>query len=136
MCENENENENEISAQSFMKLGEYIYTRDIALSNYKVEQVQFEKQLTKLNDELMALEEDIQEINIVLTHLHKKNSFFNRLHKKQSITYNHQLLTQKLVEKQMYVEMISIVNKSIDELRDNHLSHVYSHVCPKTFSLL
>lgn len=116
--------ENEISDQSFMKLGKYIYTRDIALSNYNVEKAQFEKQLTKLNDELMELEEDIQEINIILTQLHKKNSFFKILQVKQSITYNKQLLSQKLLEKQMFLEMISMVNQSIEELRDNHLSHV------------
>jgi hypothetical protein len=113
--------ENEISTQSFIELGEYIYTRDIALSNYNVEKAQFEKQLIKLNDELMALEEDIQEINIILTQLYKKNRFFM---KQPSITYNKQLLTQKLLEKQMFLEMISMVNQSIEELRDNHLSNI------------
>jgi hypothetical protein len=115
-------------------LGEYIYTRDIALSNYKLEKAQFEKQLVKLNDELSALDNDINEINTILndlklslnTHVKQlKNSFYifklrpdttAQLKIQKSITYNKQLLSQKLYEQQMCVEMISIVTKSIDEL--------------------
>ena len=127
-------NINEISTQSFINLGEYIYTRDIALSNYKLEKAQFEKQLVKLNDEFSALDNDIHEINAILTQLKSslnthvkqfKNSFYifkvrpdaaAQLQIQKSITYNKQLLSQKLHEQQMCVEMLAIVTKSIDEL--------------------
>lgn len=127
-------NVNEISTQSFINLGEYIYTRDIALSNYKLEKAQFEKQLVKLNDEFSALDNDIHDINTILndlklslnTHVKQlKNSFYifklrpdatAQLQIQKSITYNKQLLSQKLHEQQMCVEMMSIVTKSIDEL--------------------
>lgn len=125
---------NNIPAQSFIKLGEYIYKRDIASSNYKLAKIQFEKQLLKLNDEFTALDNEINELNVILTQLklslnahikQLKNSFYifklkpdatSQLQIQQSITYNKQLLTQKLYEKQMCVEMLSIVNKSIEEL--------------------
>ena len=123
-----------ISAQSFIKLGEYIYKRDIALSTYKLDKTQFEKQLLKLNEEFNALDNDINDINIILTQLKLslnthvkplKNSFYifkmkpdatTQLQIQKSITYNKQMLSQKLIEQQMCVEMLSIVNKSIDEL--------------------
>jgi len=125
---------NEISTQSFIKLGEYIYKRDIALSNYKFEKAQFEKQLLKLNDEFTALDNDINDINNILlnlkstlnTHVKQlKNSFYifklkpdatTQLQIQKSIIYNKHLLAQKLYEKQMCFEMLSIVNKSIEEL--------------------
>jgi hypothetical protein len=125
---------NEISAQSFINLGEYIYARDIALSNYKLEKAQFEKQLLKLNEEFRALDNDIHEINTILNDLklslnahvkQLKNSFYifklrpdatAQLHIQKSITYNKQLLSQKLHEQQMCFEMLSIVTKSIEEL--------------------
>jgi hypothetical protein len=127
-------NVNEISAQSFINLGEYIYARDIALSNYKLEKAQFEKQLLKLNEEFRALDNDIHEINTILNDLklslnahvkQLKNSFYifklrpdatAQLHIQKSITYNKQLLSQKLHEQQMCFEMLSIVTKSIEEL--------------------
>jgi hypothetical protein len=127
-------NVSEISAQSFIRLGEYIYKRDIALSNYKLEKAQFEKQLVKLNDEFSALDNDIHDINNILTELKSslnthvkqlKNSFYifklrpdvtTQLQIHKSITYNKQMLAQKLHEQQMCFEMLSIVNKSIDEL--------------------
>jgi hypothetical protein len=125
---------NEISAQSFIKLGEYIYKRDIALSTYKLDKTQFEKQLLKLNDEFIALDNDINDINAILinlkislnTHVKRlKKSFYmfklkpdatTQLQIQKLITYNNQMLAQKLHEKQMCVEMLSIVNKSIEEL--------------------
>ena len=125
---------NKISAQSFIKLGEYIYKRDIALSNYKLAKTQFEKQLLKLNEEFSALDNDINDINVILTQLklslnthvkHFKNSFYifklrpdttTQLQIQKSITYNKRILTQKLREQQMCFEMLTIVNKSIDEL--------------------
>jgi hypothetical protein len=70
--DNDNDNDmniNEISAQSFFNLGEYIYKRDIALSNYIFEKTQFEKQLLKLNDEFSALDNDIHDINTILINL-------------------------------------------------------------------
>ena len=127
-------NINEISRQSFIKLGEYIYKRDIALSTYKLDKIQFEKQLLKLNEEFIALDNDINEINAMLISLKTslnahvkqlKNSFYmfklkpdatTQLQIQKSITYNNQMLAQKLHEKQMCVEMLSIVNKSIEEL--------------------
>jgi len=127
-------NVNEISAQSFINLGEYIYTRDIALSNYKLEKAQFEKQLLKLHEEFRALDNDIHDINTILndlklslnTHVKQlKNSFYifklrpdatAQLHIQKSITYNKQLLSQKLHEQKMCFEMLSIVTKSIEEL--------------------
>ena len=127
-------NINEISRQSFIKLGEYIYKRDVALSNYKLAKTQFEKQLLKLNDEFSALDNDINDINCILTQLklslntHVKqfnNSFYmfkirpdatTQLQIQKSITYNKQLLSQKLREQQMCFEMLAIVNKSIEEL--------------------
>jgi 5-formyltetrahydrofolate cyclo-ligase len=125
---------NKISAQSFIKLGEYIYKRDIALSNYKLAKTQFEKQLLKLNEEFSALDNDINDINVILTQLKLslnthvkqfKNSFYifklrpdttTQLQIQKSITYNKRILTQKLREQQMCFEMLTIVNKSIDEL--------------------
>jgi hypothetical protein len=125
---------NEISAQSFIKLGEYIYKRDIALSTYKLDKIQFEKQLVKLNDEFTALDNDINDIHNVLLNLQSslnthvkqlKNSFYifkqkpdatTQLQIQKSIIYNKHLLTQKLYEKQMCFEMLSIVKKSIEEL--------------------
>ena len=127
-------NVNKISAQSFIKLGEYIYKRDIALSTYKLDKIQFEKQLVKLNDEFSALDNDINDINAILinlktslnTHVKQlKNSFYMfklrpdataQLQIQKSITYNKQLLAQKLHEKQMCFEMLSIVTKSIEQL--------------------
>ena len=130
-----NVNNNEISAQSFIKLGEYIYKRDIALSNYKLDKTQFEKQILKLNEEFSALENDINDINAILDHLKSslnthvkqlKNSFYMfklrpdataqlQIHK--SIIYNKHILAQKLHEQQMCFEMLSIVTKSIEELQ-------------------
>ena len=125
---------NEIPRQSFIKLGEYIYKRDIALSTYKLDRTQFEKQLLKLNEEFIALDNDINDINAILislktslnTHVKQlKNSFYmfklkpdatTQQQIQKSITYNNQMLAQKLYEKQMCVEMLSIVNKSIEEL--------------------
>jgi ABC-type uncharacterized transport system permease subunit len=127
-------NINEIPIQSFIKLGEYIYKRDIALSTYKLDKTQFEKQLLKLNEEFNALDNDINDINIILTQLKLslnthvkplKNSFYifkmkpdanTQLQIQKSITHNKQMLSQKLIEQQMCVEMLSIVNKSIDQL--------------------
>ena len=127
-------NINEIPIQSFIKLGEYIYKRDIALSTYKLDKTQFEKQLLKLNNELIALDNDINDLNTILTNLKSslnshvkqlKNSFYifklkpdatTQLQIQKSITYNKQILTQKLHEQQMCVEMLSIVNKSIEQL--------------------
>ena len=127
-------NVNKISAQSFIKLGEYIYKRDIALSNYKLDKAQFDKQLVKLNDEFSALDNDIHDINAVLTQLKSslnthvkqlKNSFYMfklrpdataQVQIQKSITYNKQMLLQKLHEQQMCFEMLSIVAKSIEEL--------------------
>jgi hypothetical protein len=133
---------NEISVQSFIKLGEYIYKRDIALSTYKLDKTQFEKQLLKLNDEFSALDNDINDINAVLiqlklslnTHVKQfKNSFYMfklrpdataQLQIQKSITYNKQMLAQKLYEQKMCFEMLSIVNKSIEEL---HTSFNQTH---------
>jgi hypothetical protein len=126
---------NEISTQSFIKLGEYIYKRDIALSTYKLDKIQFEKQLLKLNDEFTALDNDINDINNILLNLQSslnthfkqlKNSFYifklkpdatTQLQIQKSIIYNKHLLAQKLYEKQICFEMLSIVKKSIEELR-------------------
>ena len=125
---------NEISAQSFIQLGEYIYKRDVALSNYKLEKAQFEKQLVKLHDEFNSLDNEIHDINNILTQLkfslnthvkQLKNSFYmfklrpdatTQLQIHKSITYNKQYLAQKLHEQQICFEMLSIVNKSINEL--------------------
>ena len=127
-------NINEISTQSFFNLGEYIYKRDVALSNYIFEKAQFEKQLLKLHDEFSSLDNDIHDINTILINLKSslntnikqlKHSFYffklrpdatTQLYIHKSITYNKQILAQKLREQQMCVEMLSIVNKSIDEL--------------------
>jgi ABC-type uncharacterized transport system permease subunit len=127
-------NINEISTESFINLGEYIYKRDVALSNYIFEKTQFEKQLLKLHDEFGALDNDIHDINTILINLKSslntnvkqlKHSFYffklrpdatTQLHIHKSITYNKQMLSQKLHEQQMCFEMLSIVNKSIDEL--------------------
>jgi hypothetical protein len=138
-------NVNEISDQSFIKLGEYIYKRDIALSNYKLEKSQFEKQLVKLNEEFSALDNDIHDINDILSSLktslntnvkHLKNSFYifklkpdstTQLQIQKSIIYNKRLLAQKLHEHQMCFEMISIVNKSIEELPSSPFSQTHFH---------
>ena len=127
-------NVNEISTQSFINLGEYIYKRDIALSNYIFEKTQFEKQLVKLNVEFSALDNDIHDINTILINLKSslntnvkqlKHSFYfftlrpdatTQLQIHKSITYNKQMLAQKLYEQQMCFEMLAIVNKSIDDL--------------------
>ena len=127
-------NVNEISVQSFFNLGAYIYKRDIALSNYIFEKTQFEKQLLKLHDEYSALDNDIHDINTILINLKSslntnvkqlKHSFYffklrpdatTQLQIHKSITYNKQMLAQKLYEQQMCFEMLAIVNKSIDEL--------------------
>ena len=127
-------NVNEISTESFIKLGEDIYKRDIALSNYIFEKTQFEKQLLKLHDEFSALDNDIHDINTILINLKSglntnvkqlKHSFYffklrpdatTQLQIHKSITYNKHMLAQKLREQQMCFEMLSIVNKSIDEL--------------------
>ena len=138
-------NVNEISTQSFIKLGEYIYKRDIAASNYKLDKAQFEKQLVKLNDEFSALDNDIHDIHVVLTQLKArlnthvkqlKNSFYMfklrpdaaaQAHIQKSITYNKQMLSQKLREQQMCVEMLSIVNKSIEELYISSFNQTHFH---------
>jgi len=138
-------NVNEISAQSFIKLGEYIYKRDIALSTYKLDKIQFEKQLVKLNEEFNALDNDINDINAILinlkaslnTHVKKfKNSFYifklkpdatAQVQIQKSITYNKQILAQKLREQQMCVEMLSIVNKSIEELYSSSFNQTHFH---------
>ena len=136
---------NKISDQSFIKLGEYIYNRDIALSNYKLEKAQFEKQLVKLNEEFSALDNDINEINSILinlktslnTHVKQlKNSFYMfklrpdataQLQIQKSITYNKQMLSQKLHEQQMCVEMLAIVTKSIEELPSSPFNQTHFH---------
>ena len=127
-------NINEISTESFINLGEYIYKRDVALSNYIFEKTQFEKQLLKLHDEFSSLDNDIHDINTILINLKSslntnikqlKHSFYffklrpdatTQLQVYKSITYNKQMLSQKLHEQQMCFEMLSLVNKSIDEL--------------------
>ncbi len=136
---------NEIPSQSFIKLGEYIYKRDIALSTYKLDKIQFEKQLLKLNEEFIALDNDINEINAMLislktslnTHVKQlKNSFYMfklrpdataQVQIQKSITYNRQLLAQKLHEQQMCAEMLSIVTKSIEQLPSSSFNQTHFH---------